>query len=160
MFDIADFNSKVNAVLTAESKILANNIKANIVNQYTINDYMRNAANAVVDEVDGNTLIIWSKGRANFENVEKGIPPLTGFACRNLQVWRRIYEWSIKAGMSFEKDRVRRSWAYFTRKNIFEHGTKLYQRGGKTTIYTDEANMAVQRIKDEIGEVFINTKIL
>jgi hypothetical protein len=120
---------------------------------------MKDAGNFIHSEVENNTLSVLDGGRGYFENTEKGIPPMNLSQCVNRNVRAQIYQWSIKAGIAFQKESDRMRFAYNVRMKVAREGTR-HNKPRLTSIYTDEANMAAQRIKNEIGEVIINTKIL
>ena len=159
MLNLAEINSKINAVLQSEGKILKDNIQNNLKVKYPNFDYMRDAGNLIHSEVENNTLSVLDGGRGYFENTEKGIPKMILSQCVNRNVRAQIYQWSIKAGIAFQKDSDRRRFAYFTRLKVAREGTR-HNKPRYTGIYTDEGNQAVERIINEICEVIINTKIL
>lgn len=158
MLNLSDLNNKIGQVLDRNGLTTSREIKDSVERSYPANDYMYLAGRTVRHDVDGTTLSIY--GRANFENTELGIPPMTSFSCVNRNVRHKIYLWTFRKGMTFESDRARKKFAYFARKKIFEEGTSLYKRGGNKNIYTDKVPILVDRIKSELGDIIINTKIL
>lgn len=149
-------------ILMNAGKDFINRVKSNIQRVHKNNDYF--LENTIPDgkmheETTNDSLIVW--GWAYFENVERGIPPLFGrFTLTNQNVKQRIYEWSIKAGISFNSDSARKSFAYFTRKKIGWEGTKQYRSGGRKDIYTSEYPKLITDIENGISGKIKELKLL
>ena len=162
---LTDITRKTEDMLKAESGEFISTVQENIRNAYPHNDYIRGAADTMRDETEGDTLTVF--GWKYFENVEKGIPPLIGFAPlkpANPLVRVRIYDWSIRKGISFESDSKRKSFAWITRQNILNFGTKLWQEKGKfgqgIPIYTPEIDKLIQSVAEKAAKIIVNERIL
>ena len=158
---LTDITRKTEDMLKAESGEFISTVQENIRNAYPHNDYIRGAADTMRDETEGDTLTVF--GWKYFENVEKGIPPLIGFAPlkpANPLVRVRIYDWSIRKGISFESDSKRKSFAYFTRRKILYEGTRLFKQGGRSDIYTPEIDKLIQSVAEKAAKIVVNERIL
>lgn len=149
----------VNTTLEKELKTFKEKVQGKIRKAYTNNDYVRSNADSMREDVSNNTGIVW--GAQFFDNVEKGIPPLFGrFNCRNRGVKEKILEWTYKAGLSFESESKRKSFAWALRQKIGWYGTALFRSGGRKDIYTNEFQPLYDNITKEIGQIFIEYKLL
>lgn len=71
-----------------------------------------------------------------------------------------IREWMQDKGIDMGSDTRNNSFAYFVARKIALEGTKLYRRGGRTTIYTpaiDAARSALDNRKPDIINVLIKS---
>lgn len=157
---LTDITRKTEDMLKAESGEFISTVQQNIRSAYPDNDYIRGAADTMRDGTEGNTLTVF--GWQYFENVEKGIPPLIGFALRpaNPLVRVRLYDWSIRKGIPFESDSKRKSFAYMLRQKILREGTRLYRSGGRSDIYTPEIDKLIQSVADKAAKIIVNERIL
>ena len=155
-------NLDTDVILMQSAKDFIMRVKSNIQRVHRNNDYF--LENTIPDgkiheEVTKDSLIIW--GWAYFENVERGIPPLFGrFTLTNQNVKQKIYDWSIKAGISFDSDSKRRSFAWATRRKIGFEGTRQYRSGGRKDIYTSEYPKLITDIEDKISKKIKEMKLL
>lgn len=157
--DLKYINDRIRIVLKSELKKFRETVQAKIRRAYPNNDYIRANADTMREEVDSESGIVW--GAQFFENVEKGIPPLFGrFVCKNRNVKERILEWTYKAGLSFESESKRKSFAWALRQKIGWHGTALYRKGGRKDIYSDEYQPLYDSLSKQIGEIIIQHKLL
>ena len=157
--DLKYIGDRVRIVLRSELKQFRQIVQAKIRKAYPNNDYIRANADTMREDVDGDSGIVW--GAQFFENVEKGIPPLFGrFACKNRNAKERILEWTYKAGLSFESESKRKSFAWALRQKIGWHGTALYRRGGRKDIYSNEFQPLYDSLSKQIGEIIIQHKLL
>lgn len=147
-------------MLKSESAVFIETVQGKIRAAYPDNDYIRGAADTMRDDTKADTLTVL--GWKYFENVEKGIPPLIGFPLKpaNPLVRVRLYDWSIKKGISFESDSKRRSFAYLLRQKILREGTSLYRRGGRADIYTPEIDKLIKSVAEKAAKILVNEKIL
>lgn len=134
-------------------------VQANIHQAYPHNDYIRNNANTMRPDVTEQNLSVW--GGLHFENVEEGIPPIFDKGpFKPAGVTQKIYEWSIKKGIQFDKDYQRRGFAYVLRRKIFFEGTQLYRSGGRKDIYTPQKEKLFNDIAAAFTRALLNTPII
>ena len=158
---LTNITQQTEAMLKAESDEFIKTVQGNIRTAYPDNDYIRGAADTMRDATEGETLTVF--GWKYFENVEKGIPPLIGFAPlkpANPLVRVRIYDWSIRKGISFESDSKRKSFAYLLRQKILHEGTALYRRGGRSDIYTPEIDNLIKSVAEKAAKIVVKERIL
>lgn len=66
----------------------------------------------------------------------------------------KIYQWSKEKGIYFQSENNRFYFAMAVSKNIEERGTKLYQLGGTTEIYTDVINEGLPILEKKLNNEF------
>ncbi len=157
-----NLQQRVKDVLYSNSQVWDKDVKDNLTRVYPNFDYMRNAKDTIrtdITETIGSATLV-GYGRANFENTEEGIPPMAGRATQNRGVKELIYQWTFKIGMMFETDEARYFWSMKTRQRIYSLGTKLWQKGGRKDIYTNENDNTFNRISQQLDGVINDIKIL
>jgi hypothetical protein len=158
-YRINKINLEVNKTLEKELKAFKVKVQGKIRKAYPYNDYIRANADSMHEDVSNYTGIVW--GATYFENVEKGIPPLFGkFKLTNRNVKQKIFDWSIKAGISFESESKRKSFAFALRQKIGWHGTQLYRKGGRKDIYSNEFQPLYDNLTNEIGKIILQYRLL
>ena len=127
---------------------------------YPANNYMLKAGAMLRHETSVFTLSIY--GWEFFEDVETGIPPLIGKTLKPATPLVRVqlYDWSIRKGISFEKDYQRKSFAWNLRQKILKFGTQLYRSGGRKDIYTPKIESMMKYLNENLGKVILNTQLL
>lgn len=133
-------------------------VSENIRKAYPINDYIRANADTMRVEASEQGLIIW--GGQYFENVETGIPPIAGKGSYKFaNVRGKLFDWSIRAGIQFDTESQRRSFAFLLRRKIFNEGTALYRAGGRKDIYTPEIDGMIEKISNAFVTAIVNTRL-
>ncbi len=108
----------------------------------------------VVEDEEGMSARLY--GRQAFHTLERGraggrVP--SGF--RHI-----IRQWMMDKGIDMGSDTSNNSFAYFVARKIALEGTKLYRRGGRTTIYTpavDTATTLLLQKRHLISELLIKS---
>jgi len=143
-------------ILSKEGKKFADNVKQNIRSAgISKSGATERSVNEVATE---NSLIVW--GRQDFQNIETGTSPQDAKRLNFTQLKGNIYEWSKFLPLSFENNKKRYSFAWNVSDKIVEFGTKLYQKGGRKDIYSNEYQPLYDNITKEIGKIFIEHKLL
>lgn len=101
-------------------------------------------------EVEGNVYKII--GVDYFEQIEKGYDGINPPAPSNFE--RVIFNWTKKKGIYFKSYNIRKKVARNFANSILEKGTRLYQEGGRTNIYSDVFDENIDKLKKGVTEKF------
>lgn len=143
-------------VLIKEGKKFSENVKQNIRNAGISKS--GKTEQSIHEDVTENSLIVW--GRHDFQNLETGTSPQEAKRLNFTQLKANIYEWSNFLPLSFDNNKKRYSFAWNVSNKITEFGTQLYQKGGRSDIYSNEYQPLYDNITKEIGRIFIEYKLL
>ena len=108
----------------------------------------------VVEDEEGMSARLY--GRQAFHTLERG--RAGGRVPRGFR--HIIRQWMIDKGIDMGGDTRNNSFAYFVARKIALEGTKLYRRGGRTTIYTpaiDTATTLLSQKRHLISELLIKS---
>jgi hypothetical protein len=149
----------ITAIFRKEGAKFRRIVTDNVNREYPNNDYLRTMDETPLrqeESIDMLSIFGW----AHIENVERGIPPLAGKSLTNRNVKEKLYQWSIRAGITFEKDNQRRSFAWALRRKILYEGTARWRSGQRKEIYTQAQEYMFRNIADKAAKIIINTRIL
>lgn len=107
------------------------------------------ASLAVETNPTGGTLY----GRKFFGALETGRRPTTASTASNPPLYARIMEWMSARHIVGQTERETKSIAFAIAKSINKHGTRLYQQGGRNTIYSQEIPQTIERIGLQLSDL-------
>jgi hypothetical protein len=149
MLDRTTIINNTSTVLKKELERTVYDIKINMLNNNQV--VTGRTARSLYTQVDGTMGFI--AGAEHVDTLEKGISPERS----RLQSARTTYfamrDWMNNKGLQSK-------YAYKATLNQRKVGSLLYRRGGRKDVYTNEVEPLVARISEQIGDIFINTKII
>jgi hypothetical protein len=119
-------------------------------------------ATSIRVEAEIDSLEIWAPD--HIDTLETGISPARSKANGSVaNLATKIYQWTIDKPIEFlngvtPKQRAR--WSMRQAKKQQRIGSFLYRQGGRTDIYSNEAEPLQNRLAERITKEIINTKIL
>ena len=151
---IIDLTPKVEEVLDRELKITSENIKQNMQRNNQV------ATRRTIASINHKAIGVYGyiAGAEHIDTLEKGISPERS----RLFTWKDTYlglrTWYQAKGIStgFYQDRRIAVATTFQR----QVGSVLYRKGGRFDVYSNEVDPLIERIKNAIGNIIINTKII
>lgn len=156
MLDLAEFNAKIEGVLSRNLDVTIGEIKESIIsnNQYVTGK----TSNSLRKKVSQNTGIVY--GAEHFETLEKGISPEFSQKQSFIMLAEKLDMWLWqKHGTTIFKN-IAPPNQFNAYENQRQFGSTLFRQGGRANVYTDKIQPLTDRIMNEIGDVIINTKIL
>lgn len=160
MLDIAEFNAKIEGVLSRNLDTTIEAIKQNMVKNNQV--VSGKTQNSLRKEINGNEGAII--GLDHIDTLEIGISPqrsqieMFGHTMAALMTWVEA-----KQGFTFNFGITKGRWAYLATRNQRDVGSVLFRSlngGRRGNVYSNEIQPLTDRIMNEIGDVIINTKIL
>jgi len=156
MLDIAEFNSKIESVLSRNLDTTISEIKESMV----LNDQnvTGQTANSLRKEVIANEGIIY--GAEHFKTLEEGISPEFSQRQSFIMLAEKLDTWLWQKHGTTVFRNIASPNVFNAYENQRQFGSTLFRQGGRENVYTDKVPLLTERIMNEIGEVIINTKIL
>jgi len=156
MFDVNNIFQDVNKVLAEEGKAFSTRVKTNLRSKGISKS--GKTEQSIHEDVANSTLIVW--GRQDFQNIEKGVSPQEASRLNFTQLKSNIYEWSKFLPLSFANNKKRYSFAWNVSNKIVQFGSKLYQSGGRSDIYSNEFQPLYDAITNRLGKIITEYKLL
>lgn len=156
MLNIAEFNAKIEGVLSRNLDITISAIKESIKtnDQYVTGQ----TSESLHKEVDKNIGIIY--GAEHIKTLETGISPAFSqiqsvkIMADKLDTWL----WQKHGTTVFRN--IAPPNVFNAYENQRHFGSTLFRQGGREDVFSDKVQPLVERIKSELTDVIINTKIL
>ena len=158
MLDIAEFNAKVEGVLSRNLDTTIEAIKQNMArNNQVVTGKTQNSLRKEVDGSEGAII-----GLDHIDTLELGISPQRSQMESWVTTWNGLFKW-YDAKFSFSDIQIRSKLATSATSNQKEKGSVLFRKlqgGRQGNVYSNEIQPLSDRIMNEISDIFINTKIL
>jgi hypothetical protein len=133
-------------ILKEEGEISISNISSNIIRN------KQNASGRTIqslrEEATDTELSIFAQ--ESITTLQTGVLPGTKVSPSTINAWGKIKGY-------WEQDNSR---PYLISRNIFNLGSLVYRKGGRTDVYTSEIPSLLEQISNRIGKRVIETKIL
>lgn len=155
MLDVSNINNRVSDVLRRNLEVTKEDVKKSMAaNNQVVTSKTANSLRVDVSENEG---ILW--GAEHIDTLETGISPQRSNMESWTKTWAGLFHWVQNKGFIYDMSKA----SFFaTRATEIqrEQGSVLFRAGGRFNVYSDKVEPLVERIKDELGEIIINTKIL
>jgi hypothetical protein len=151
MLDVSNIDNRVSDVLRRNLEATKEDVKKSMAANNQV--VTGKTANSLRVDVSGNEGILW--GSEHIDTLETGISPQRSNMESFNATFLGINQWQQSRGLMWERKQV--FGAVSIQK---QQGSVLFRAGGRFNVYSDKVDPLVERIKDELGEIIINTKIL
>ena len=155
MLDVSNINNRVSDVLRRNLEITKEDVKKSMAANNQV--VTGKTANSLRVDVSGNEGILW--GAEHIDTLETGISPQRSNMESWTKTWAGLFHWVQNKGFIYDMSKAS-SFATRATEIQREQGSVLFRAGGRFNVYSDKVEPLVERIKDELGEIIINTKIL
>ena len=148
---IIDLTPKVEEVLDRELKITSENIKQNMQRNNQV------ATRRTIASINHKAIGVYGyiAGAEHIDTLEKGISPERSMLFSWKQTFAGLYRWAPAKGLRVTS-RVLANMVN-TQRQV---GSVLFRKGGRFDVYSNEVDPLIERIKNAIGNIIINTKII
>ena len=155
MLEVSNINNRVSDVLRRNLEITKEDVKKSMAaNNQVVTGKTANSLRVDVSENEG---ILW--GAEHIDTLEIGISPQRSNMESWIKTWAGLFHWVQNKGFIYDMSKAS-FFAIRATEIQREQGSVLFRAGGRFNVYSDKVEPLVERIKDELGEIIINTKIL